>query len=105
MKLLASIAGGLAGAATVAVLNAVVRRVDPTMPKVGIAAKLAGNKLINNTLLRSKKAKIMTAAVYIVGGLVANAVTHRMEKRKAKQSVSPYTPPEHAYKPILDIVV
>jgi len=105
MKLLASLAGGLAGAATVAILNAVVRKIDPTMPKVGVAAKLAGNKLVNNVLQRSNKAKALSIASYVVGGLVANAVSHHIEKRKAKQLVSPYNPTEQAYKPILDIVV
>jgi len=53
----------------------------------------------------SMKRKWMTMALYFTGGLVAAAVTRRIEKRRNKHIVSPYNPPEQAYKPILDIIV
>jgi hypothetical protein len=53
----------------------------------------------------TNKKKWITMGLYLVGGLVAAAVTRRIEKRAKKQLVSPYNPPEQAYKPILDIMV
>jgi hypothetical protein len=167
MKLLASLAGGLAGAVTVTLLHEVIRKVDPSAPRMDLVGKAVTEKLMHkvgqkaprnlyatslagsimaNTLYYSLaglgpknalsigsmlgltagagavtlpgklglngvhsngslKRKWMTMALYMAGGLVAAAVARQIEKRKNKRLVSPYNPPEQAYKPILDIIV
>jgi hypothetical protein len=69
---------------------------------VALPAKLGLNGVHSSG---SMKRKWMTMALYLTGGLVAAAVTRRIEKRRNKHIVSPYNPPEQAYKPILDIIV
>jgi len=98
MKLLASLAGTLAGAATVIVLNQVIRKINPALANTQKGA----NSLHND---RTIKQKLMVTAVYVAGSLVATAVTRRLKKSTKKSIVSPYNPPEQAYKPILDIIV
>ena len=169
MKLLASLAGGLAGAVTVTLLHEMIRKIDPSAPRMDLVGKAVTEKLMHkagqhpgenqlyatslagsimaNTLYYSlaglghknllsvgsmlgltagagavalpgklglngihssgsRKRKWMTMALYVAGGLVAAAVTRRLEKRRNnKHIVSPYNPPEQAYKPILDIMV
>jgi hypothetical protein len=169
MKLLASLAGGLAGAVTVTLLHEMIRKVDPSAPRMDLVGKHVTEKLMHkagkpspgenqlyatslagsimaNTLYYSlaglghknllsvgsmlgltagagavalpgklglngihssgsTKRKWITMALYLAGGLVAAAVTRGIEKRKNKHIVSPYNPPEQAYKPILDIMV
>lgn len=170
MKLLASLAGGLAGAVTVTLLHEVIRKIDPSAPRMDLVGKAVTEKLMQkagkhiptsnklyatslagsimaNTLYYSlaglghknllsigsmlgltagagavtlpaklglngihssgtSKRRWMTLALYMTGGLVAAAVTRRLEKRRNKKHlVSPYNPPEQAYKPILDIMV
>ena len=169
MKLLASLAGGLAGAVTITLLHEIIRKIDPSAPRMDLVGKKVTEKLMHkagqpspgkkqlyasslagsimaNTLyyslaglgaksplsvgsmlgltagagavtLPSKlglngvhssgstKRKWMTMALYITGGLVAAAVTRKIERRRNKHIVSPYNPPEQAYKPILDIIV
>lgn len=169
MKLLASLAGGLAGAVTVTVLHELIRKVDPSSPRMDLVGKAVTEKLmqkagqpspsrnqlyatslagsiIANALYYSlaglghknllslgsmlgitagagavtlpgklgwngihssgtTKRKWMTIALYVAGGLVAAAVTRRLERDKNNHLVSPYNPPEQAYKPILDIIV
>lgn len=170
MKLLASLAGGFAGAVTVTLLHEVIRKIDPSAPRMDLVGKAVTGKLMHkagkhiptsnkvyatslasslmaNTLYYSlaglgqknllsvgsmlgltagagavtlpaklgfngihgrntSKRKWMTLALYMIGGLVAAAVTRRLEKRRNKKHlVSPYNPPEQAYKPILDIMV
>ena len=168
MKLLASLVGGLAGAVTITLLHEIIRKFDPSAPRMDLVGKAVTEKLMHkagqhpgkkqlyasslvgsimaNTLyyslaglgakspvsvgsmlgltagagavtLPSKlglngvhssgstKRKWMTMALYVTGGLVAAAVTRRIEKRQNKHIVSPYNPPEQAYKPILDIIV
>jgi hypothetical protein len=54
----------------------------------------------------SSKRRWLTVALYITGGLVASAVTRRLEKkRQQRHIVSPYKSPDEAWKPVLDIVV
>lgn len=170
MKLLASLAGGLAGAVTVTLLHEIIRKIDPSAPRMDLVGKAVTEKLMHkagqhvpeagqlyatslagsimaNALYYSlaglghrsplsvgsmlgltagagavtlpgklglngvhssgsKKRKWMTMALYFAGGLVAAAVTRSIENhRKPKHIVSPYNPPEQAYKPILDIMV
>ena len=170
MKLLASLVGGLAGAVTVTLLHEIIRKINPSAPRMDLVGKVVTEKLMQkagkpgstsnkiyatslagslmaNTLYYSlaglgqknllsmgsmlgltagagaltlpaklglngihssntSKRKWMTLALYMAGGLVAAAVTRSIEKRKNKKHlVSPYNPPEQAYKPILDIMV
>jgi len=167
MKLLASLAGGLAGAVTITLLHEIIRKIDPSAPRMDLVGKAVTEKLMHkagqhpgkkqlyassvagsimaNTLYYSlaglghkplsvgsmlgltagagavalpaklglngahsngsMKRKWITMALYLTGGLVAAAVTRRIEKRRNKHIVSPYNPPEQAYKPILDIIV
>jgi hypothetical protein len=168
MKLLASLAGGLAGAVTVTILHEIIRKIDPSAPRMDLVGKAVTEKLMHragqqsmgkkqlyasslagsimaNTLYYSlaglghkplsvgsmlgltagagavtlpgklglngmhgsgsMKRKWMTMALYFTGGLVAAAVTRQIERRQKRHLVSPYNPPEQAYKPILDIIV
>lgn len=173
MKVLASLAGGLAGAITVTILHEMFRKVNPSAPRLDRLGETATQKLtkltgatppegnslystsmagslLANTLTYSlagitgkrplsagtllgaamgwgavklppkmglnrdfsagtTKKKWTTMALYVVGGLVASAVTRSMKKRalsnKIKEKVSPYKSPEEAWKPVLDIVV
>jgi len=173
MKVLASLAGGLAGAITVTLLHEAFRNVDSSAPRLdklgeratqklsALAGSTApeGNKLyagsmagsvLANTLTYSlagitgkrpfsagtllgammgwgavklppkmglnseysagtTKKKWTTMALYVVGGLVASAVTRSLKKRdlarKIKDKVSPYKTPDESYKPVRDILV
>jgi hypothetical protein len=170
MKLLAALAGGLAGAITVTILHELTRKLDPTAPRLDLVGESATQKLaqkagykpptgnslyagslagsiLTNALsyslagmsgkrplslgtivgaamgwsalklpkklgLRSihtdgsTKRRWLTMALYITGGLVASAVSRRIEKkRRQKPIVSPYKSPDEAWKPVLDIVV
>jgi hypothetical protein len=54
----------------------------------------------------SSKRRWITMALYITGGLVASAISRRIEKKhRQKPLVSPYKAPDEAWKPVLDIVV
>ena len=97
MKLLSSIAGGLAGAVTVKIIHAVVRN-KKSLHKLG----LNGNGHHAST---EKSSKWMTIGLYLAGTLVSAAVARWLENREKQSIVSPLNPPVESYKPVVDITV
>ena len=103
MKLLSSLAGGLAGAVTVSIIHAVLRNTKFSKPhKIG----LNGNGEHSNGAHKhdNKSSKWMTIGLYLAGALVTAAVARWLERDK-QSIVSPLNPPVESYKPVIDITV
>ncbi|NII24485.1 hypothetical protein HB364_05315 [Pseudoflavitalea sp. X16] len=95
MKLLTSLAGGLAGAISVTILHELVRKIDPSAPRPG-------------RLGERDKRRWLTVGLNVAGGLIAVGVTKWLERRASeKQRPRParILAPNEAYKPVLDITV
>jgi hypothetical protein len=104
MKLLSSLAGGLAGAITVSIIHAVLRNSKFSKThKVG----LNGNGAHSNGAHKhdNKSSKWMTIGLYIAGGLVSAAVARWLDHQDKQSIVSPLNPPVESYKPVIDITV
>jgi hypothetical protein len=103
MKLLSSIAGGLAGAVTVSIIHAVLRNSKFTRHRF----KLNGNGAHSNGSHKyeHKSSKWTTIGLYLAGGLVSAAVARWLEQEDKQSVVSPLNPPVESYKPVIDITV
>jgi hypothetical protein len=86
MKLLTSLAGGLAGAITVTILHKLARSVDRSAPRL---------------------ANLGHQAAPLIGGVIGMGVTRWLENRNKHRTVKVSTSktPDQAYKPVLDITV
>src|SRR5687768_655797 len=103
MKLLSSLAGGLAGVVTVSIIHAVLRNSKLTKHnKIG----LNGNGHSNGSHKHDNKfSKWTTIGLYLAGGLVCAAVARWLEHEDKQSIVSPLNPPVESYKPVVDITV
>jgi hypothetical protein len=103
MKLLNSLAGGLAGALSVTILHGLVRKIDPSVPR----PVRAGQQRSNGTHSRlSGKYRLLMVGLSVAGGLIAAGVTNWLENKTTKKpAVARIIAPDAAYKPVLDITV
>lgn len=99
MKLLSSIAAGLAGAAAISIIHAVLR--NTKFSKTHKPA-LNGNGSHKH---ENKSSTWMTIGLYLAGGLVSAAVARWLEHEDKQSIVSPLNPPVESYKPVIDITV
>jgi hypothetical protein len=102
MKLISSLAGGLAGAITVTIIKKVLRNTS-TDTKLGLNGNGAHINEAHNKSGSSKK--WITIGLYLAGGLVTAAVARWLENRNRQSIVSPLNPPVESYKPVIDITV
>jgi putative effector of murein hydrolase len=103
MKLISTLAGGLAGAITVSIIKKVLRNTSPNAKPL-LNGK--GAHIINGAHKNSgSSAKWSTIGLYLAGGLVSAAVARWLEIRNKQSIVSPLNPPVESYKPVIDITV
>ena len=103
MKLLNSVAGGLAGTLSVAILHRLIRKIDPSVPRPAPV----GAPGMNGTHSRlTGKNRLLMVGLTVAGGLIAAGVTNWLDNKTAKkQAVVRIKSPNGAYKPVLDITV
>ena len=87
MKVLASLAGGLAGAITVTLLHEVVRKLDPSASRLDLVGEKATQKLVQ------KAGKIPPSgnkvyATSLAGSLLANTLTYSLAGISGKRPLS-----------------
>lgn len=103
MKLLNSLAGGLAGTLSVTILHRLVRKIDPSVPR---PAPVGAHGLNGTHSRLSGKNRLLMVGLTVTGGLIAAGVTNWLDNKSAKKpAVARIKAPNGAYKPILDITV
>ena len=104
MKLLNSLAGGLAGTLSVTILHGLVRKIDPSVPRPAPIGAHRSNGMHSRHL--PGKHRLLMIGLTVAGGLIAAGVTNWLDKKTTKKpSVVRIKMPNGAYKPILDITV
>lgn len=84
MKLISSVAGGLAGALSVRLMQDILRRIDPTAPRLDLLRKQAAFKIadkINGAPVESVKVNRYCAAGDIIGNTLYFSLTAAAGKR------------------------
>lgn len=103
MKLLNSLAGGLAGTISVTILHGLVRKIDPSVPR---PAPAGAHRLNGTHSHQSGKHRLLMVGLSIAGGLIAAGVTRWLEHKTTKKpAMARINAPDEAYKPVLDITV
>lgn len=103
MKLLNSLAGGLAGTLSVTILHGLIRKIDPSVPR---PAPVGAHKLNGINSRHSGKHRLLLVGLSVAGGLIAAGVTNWLDNKSAKKpAVARIKAPNGAYKPVLDITV
>lgn len=103
MKLLNSLAGGLAGTLSVTILHGLVRKIDPSVPRPNPAGAHRSNGTHSHV---PGKHRLLMIGLTIAGGLIAAGVTNWLDKKTTKRpTVVRIKVPNGAYKPVLDITV
>lgn len=103
MKLLNSVAGGLAGTLSVAILHRLVRKIDPSLPR---PAPIGAQKLNGTHKHLSGKDRLLMVGLTVAGGLIAAGVTNWLDNKTSKKpAMVRIKAPNNAHKPILDITV
>lgn len=103
MKLLNSLAGGLAGTLSVTVLHGLVRKIDPSVPRPAPVGAHRSNGMHSRL---PGKHRLLMIGLTVAGGLIAAGVTNWLDNKSAKKpAVARIKAPDQAYKPVLDITV
>lgn len=103
MKLLSSLAGGIAGAISVTILHGLIRKIDPSVPRPALPGQ---QRLMNAHKHLSGKHRLLMIGLSVAGGLIAAGVTKWLDGPTTKKPVIARTKaPDEAYKPVLDITV
>ncbi|AXY76704.1 hypothetical protein D3H65_23105 [Paraflavitalea soli] len=103
MKLLTSLAGGLAGTLSVTILHRLLRKIDPSVPR---PAPMGAQGLNGNHSRLTNKHRLLMVGLSVAGGLIAAGVTNWLDSKTTKKpAVARIKAPGEAYKPILDITV
>jgi hypothetical protein len=87
MKVLASLAGGLAGAITVTILHELIRKVDPSAPRLDLVGQKATEKLVQKTGYKPPTGNNLYATS-LAGSLLANTLTYSLAGMSGKRPLS-----------------
>ena len=83
MKVLASLAGGLAGAITVTLLHEVIRKIDPSAPRLDLVGQKATEKLVQRTGHKPPTGNNLYATS-LAGSLIANTLSYSLAGMSGK---------------------
>jgi hypothetical protein len=87
MKLLTSLAGGLAGAISVTILHELLRKVDPSAPRLDLLGEQATARLMEKTgHPASGNHHLRTSA--LVGDIISNTLYYSLAGTRVKKAVS-----------------
>jgi hypothetical protein len=84
MKLVSSVAGGLAGAVSVRLMQEILRRIDPTAPRIDLLRKQAAFKIadkINGEPVDAKNVNLFSTAGDIIGNTLYFSLTAAAGKK------------------------
>jgi len=87
MKVLASLAGGLAGAITVTLLHEVIRKIDPSAPRLDLVGEKATEKLIQKAG-KTPPVGNKLYATSLAGSLLANTLSYSLAGISGKRPLS-----------------
>lgn len=87
MKVLASLAGGLAGAITVTVLHELIRKVDPSAPRLDLVGQKATEKLVQKTGHTPPTGNSLYATS-LAGSILANTLSYSLAGMSGKRPLS-----------------
>lgn len=87
MKLLASLAGGLAGAITVTILHEVIRKIDPSAPRLDLVGEKATQKLVQKTGYHPPTGNKLYATS-LAGSILANTLSYSLAGISGKRPLS-----------------
>lgn len=87
MKVLASLAGGLAGAITVTILHEVIRKIDPSAPRLDLVGQKATEKLAQKVGYKSPTGNSLYATS-LAGSILANTLTYSFAGLSGKRPLS-----------------
>jgi hypothetical protein len=87
MKVLASLVGGLAGAITVTILHELVRKVDPSAPRLDLVGQKATEKLVQKTGYKPPTGNNLYATS-LAGSILANTLTYSLAGMSGKRPLS-----------------
>lgn len=87
MKLLTSLAGGLVGAISVTILHELIRKVDPSAPRLDRLGEQAAARIIQKTGHKApSENKLYTPA--LVGDIIGNTLFYSLAGTRIKKAVS-----------------
>jgi hypothetical protein len=87
MKVLASLAGGLAGAITVTLLHEVIRKIDPSAPRLDLVGQKATEKLAQKTGYKPPTGNNLYATS-LAGSILANTLSYSLAGLGGKRPLS-----------------
>lgn len=87
MKLLTSLAGGLAGAISVTILHELIRKIDPSAPRLDRLGEQATAKLIARTGQEPPRGKNLRTTA-LVGDIVGNTLYYSLAGTRVKKAMS-----------------
>lgn len=87
MKLLTSLAGGLAGALSVTILHELIRKIDPSAPRLDKLGEQAAAGLIRKTGHQPPSGNKLTATA-LVGDIVGNTLYYSLAGTRMKKALS-----------------
>jgi hypothetical protein len=87
MKVLASLAGGVAGAITVTILHELVRKIDPSAPRLDLVGQKATEKLALKTGYKPPTGNNLYATS-LAGSIIANTLTYSLAGMSGKRPLS-----------------
>lgn len=87
MKLLTSLAGGLAGAISVTILHELIRKIDPSAPRLDRLGEQATARLIQKTGHQPPSgSNLYTSA--LAGDIIGNTLTYSLAGTRMKKALS-----------------
>lgn len=87
MKVLASLAGGLAGAVTVTILHELIRKIDPSAPRLDLVGQKATEKLVQRTGHKPPTGNNLYATS-LAGSILANTLSYSLAGISGKRPLS-----------------